>query len=298
MEKKKNEKKVQISSTEILQTIGNPIRSSIITALDSEKKSLRFSELMKASGLNPLFDSGHFNYHLTELMEIRVIIKMEDRYILSDFGCKLSKILSTVKQEYSFLLNDKEGTTMLQYPKEYEKTIVLHNGTKVLLRPELSTDTDMLWDMYSTLSKESLRYMYQPQGYTREIIQQWTSTLDHTKSLIIVAVIEEGGKKRIIAAVMLRLRSHSSVFKHKGYFGILVHDDYQNRGLGTILTQYVLDIAKDMSLRKVWLRVSTDNSRVVHMFKKCGFKIVATLKEDVYVDGNYLDSFLMEHFLL
>jgi len=58
---------------------------------------------------------------------------------------------------------------MSRYPKEYEKMILLRDGTKVLLRPELSTDTDMLWEMYSTLSEESQRYL--GRGFTRERIE-------------------------------------------------------------------------------------------------------------------------------
>lgn len=96
-----------LDTIEILQTLGNPIRKAIVTSLASRHKSLKFSELMQASGLNPNFDTGHFGYHLSELMKRGIIIKNEDYYELSQFGYKLTKILGTVERECSFLLNER-----------------------------------------------------------------------------------------------------------------------------------------------------------------------------------------------
>lgn len=99
-----------VDTVEILQTLGNTIRKSVVAALASRNRPLRFAELMKASGLDPNFDTGQFNYHISELMKREIIIKNEDRYVLSQFGFKLSKILDTVERECSFLLKErKEG---------------------------------------------------------------------------------------------------------------------------------------------------------------------------------------------
>lgn len=97
-----------MGTVEILQTLGNPVRKSIVIALASRHTSLRFSELMEASGLDPNFDTGQFWYHLSDLMKRGIIIKDEDCYGLSQFGFKLSKILDTVERECSFLLKEKK----------------------------------------------------------------------------------------------------------------------------------------------------------------------------------------------
>lgn len=41
----------------------------------------------------------------------------------------------------------------------WTKKIQLEDGTKVLLRPELTTDLEMLWDLYSTLGEESRKFI-------------------------------------------------------------------------------------------------------------------------------------------
>lgn len=48
------------------------------------------------------------------------------------------------------------------YPKEWERKVTLNNGQQVFLRPELSTDTEMLWKMFSTLSENSLDNLVLP----------------------------------------------------------------------------------------------------------------------------------------
>ena len=97
-----------IDTVEILQTLGNPVRKSVVSALASKHGALKFSQLMKASGLNPNFDTGQFMYHLSELMKRKIILKEQERYKLTQFGFKLAKILSTVERECSFLFKERK----------------------------------------------------------------------------------------------------------------------------------------------------------------------------------------------
>ena len=97
-------------TVEILQTLGNPVRKSIVNALTSKRTVLKFSELMEASGLDPNFDTGQFWYHLSGLIKRGLVIRDEDHYRLSQFGFKLSKILDILERECSFLFEErKEG---------------------------------------------------------------------------------------------------------------------------------------------------------------------------------------------
>lgn len=183
---------------------------------------------------------------------------------------------------------------MFQYPKEYEKTITLSDETQVLFRPELPTDTEMLWEMFSTLSEESLHFLFLP--FTRERIEKWTSSINYGKALPIQAVVQQTNKTRIEANASL-VFFEASAFKHKAEFGITVHDHFQNKGLGTALTKFMLEIAKRKGLRKVSLKVATENSGAIHVYEKCGFKIEAKLEKENFVKGKYYDDYIMSIFL-
>lgn len=83
-------------------------------------------------------------------------------------------------------------------PKEWTKRVKLKDRRVVLLRPELETDLEMLWEMYSTLSKETLRFLSIP--ITRERVESWIESLDYDRVLPILAVVKEDTEtERIVA---------------------------------------------------------------------------------------------------
>lgn len=182
-------------------------------------------------------------------------------------------------------------------PQYWTKDVVLRDGTRVHFRPEIPSDLDMLKAMFLNLSEETRRFLSRP--ITEERIEGWISNLDYKKALPIVATTTEPqGQERIISVASLDFNS-SEAFKHKAELGITVHDDYQDRGLGTILTSHMIDIARQMGLKKVFLRVVTENARAIHVYKKRGFHIEGELKMEYwnYVTGEYGDDYQMAIFL-
>jgi len=180
------------------------------------------------------------------------------------------------------------------YPSAWETIFTLADNKKVGFRPIQSTDTEMLWNMFSSLSEESLSNLVPP--FTRERIEGWTSNIDYDEVLAIVAVVEEKNEQRIVGVASLNFNPQE-VFKHKADLGITVHDNYQNMGIGTALLNHLLGIARMKKLRKVWLLVSTDNDKAVHMYKKAGFEIEGKLCKEIYFKGKYGDEYRMAVFL-
>jgi RimJ/RimL family protein N-acetyltransferase len=179
-------------------------------------------------------------------------------------------------------------------PKEWKRTVQLKDGTRVLLRPELSTDTEMLWEMFSTLSKASRDKLVEP--VTRERIESWTSDIDYERNLPILAVVNDGQRTRVVGSGSLSFYA-SAANRHKAELGITVHDDYQNRGLGTVMIGHLLRIARQKGLRKVFLLVNTDNRQAIHVYEKCGFTIEARLVKEYSLAGELRDDYRMAVFL-
>ena len=149
------------------------------------------------------------------------------------------------------------------------KKVDLKDGTEITLRPQIDTDLEPTWDMFSSLSDETLTYL--PQGFTRERVEGWFTDIDYDKALPILGFVEtEEGCKMVTSAVLVFQKEE--IYKHKATFGISVHDNYQNKGLGHILTEYMLEIAKSCGLKKVELTVVTHNTRAIHLYEKFGFE--------------------------
>jgi putative acetyltransferase len=182
----------------------------------------------------------------------------------------------------------------MAYPVEWETAFTAKNGKLLRFRPKKSSDTEMLWAMFSTLSETSISNLIPP--YTRERIEGWTSNIDFNDVLTIVAVVEEMGVPRIVGSASLKFNAQE-VFKHKAEFAITVHDEYQNIGVGTALLNHLINIARKKNLKKIFLTVNTGNARAIHVYQKAGFEIEGLLRKDTCLNGKYLDEYRMALFL-
>jgi putative acetyltransferase len=146
--------------------------------------------------------------------------------------------------------------------------------------------------MFNSLSEGTLEFLPIPFG--RERVEGWFQNIDYAKTLPILGLIESDGGEKVIASASLSFMQ-LEVFSHRAEFGITVHDDYQNMGLGTIMTRYMLDIARDHGLKKVDLRVVAHNGRAIHVYEKLGFRKEGLHRMDHWnrVLGRYCDIYYM-----
>ena len=182
----------------------------------------------------------------------------------------------------------------MDYPNEWKTKFTTKNGLKAVFRPEQSDDTEMLWEMFSTLSKESVSNLLPP--FTRERIESWTSNIDYNEVLAIIAVIADKDKTKIIGSSSLKFNPQEAI-RHKAELGLTVHDSYQSLGIGTALLKHVIGVARMRGLSKVWLHVNVTNDRAVHVYKKAGFVVEGKLGRESFVNGEYRDEYRMALFL-
>jgi L-phenylalanine/L-methionine N-acetyltransferase len=82
--------------------------------------------------------------------------------------------------------------------------------------------------------------------------------------------------------------------RHSGHFGIAVRDDWQGKGVGTVLMEACLDLADNwLGLSRLDLRVYVDNAPAIALYKKFGFEMEGTHKRFAYRDGEYVDAHVM-----
>lgn len=81
---------------------------------------------------------------------------------------------------------------------------------------------------------------------------------------------------------------------HTGEFGISVLKDYGGKGIGTKLLSALLEWSKNSKIiRKINLRVRTDNEKAIHLYKKFGFVEEGIIKRDFLMDGVFYDCVAM-----
>ena len=61
---------------------------------------------------------------------------------------------------------------------------------------------------------------------------------------------------------------------------LIVKKKYRNKGIGSLLTDFLIDKAKDMGYREIALGVDCGNENALHLYKKKGFEIYAQDKDE------------------
>ena len=175
--------------------------------------------------------------------------------------------------------------------ESWSREVTLKDGARILLRAERKSDLEPLFTMYSTLSEDSLRNV--PDRYTRELVTGWVESLDYEKSLPILA-FDAQNPKRVVGSAILHFSAREET-RHKAEFGIVVHDDFQGRGLGTILTWLMVEIGRVRGLRKIGLSVYVHNEAGIHVYRKCGFDVEGHLRMEHWhhLLEDYVDAYRM-----
>ena len=156
------------------------------------------------------------------------------------------------------------------YPKKYETFWKMRDGRTVLLRPIRPEDEPLEREMLTTLSEEALRgRFFQPiRNITHEMLIRFCN-IDYDREMAIVAEVRGGEKRKIIGIGRMIIEPE---FKN-AEFAVVVHDDYQGRGLGYKLVDMLIGIAQEKGLENFYGMVMTDNKRMLKICEELGFEI-------------------------
>lgn len=85
--------------------------------------------------------------------------------------------------------------------------------------------------------------------------------------------------------------------RHKVEFGVTVMKAHWRKGIGRILTERCIELAKKIGVRKLTLRVYEDNEGAHKLYESMGFVEEARLKDDtIRRGGGYRDTIVMAMF--
>ena len=100
--------------------------------------------------------------------------------------------------------------------------------------------------------------------------------IDYDREIAIIAEITEGGRKRMAGVV----RIIADPYNDSAEYAIVIGDPWQGQGLGTIMTGYILEIARSRGIKKVVAYVLEDNDAMLRLFEK--FRFTRRREEDMF----------------
>jgi acyl-CoA hydrolase/GNAT superfamily N-acetyltransferase len=165
------------------------------------------------------------------------------------------------------------------YPAELEKRVSLGDGTQVLLRPIKPTDERMEQELLYSLSDRSvyLRFFSSTSAFPHEKVQYFT-TVDYDEHMAIVAIDEGDGEQQMVGVGRYVKEKDSDMAE----LALLVKDDWQGKGLGTLMHKYLEDIARAHKIGGFKAEVLEQNKRALQLFTKQGGNVKSEYDQGVY----------------
>jgi GNAT superfamily N-acetyltransferase len=148
-----------------------------------------------------------------------------------------------------------------------------------MLRPIKISDEPLYKDFTYSLSEKSmfLRFASVRQDMLHER-RQPAIVIDYSKEMAILAVTETNGREKILGIGQYYLNESS----HIAEVAFAVLDEYQNKGIGTQLLDYIMYLAKNRGLIGLTASVLEENDPMIHVFRQAGFTVSGRSTEGIY----------------
>lgn len=103
-------------------------------------------------------------------------------------------------------------------------------------------------------------------------------------------VAEENGKVIGLGILM----NHGNLRrKHVGVITLMVNSDYQNKGIGSLLMDKLINLSESLNIIRLELCVFRDNYKAINLYKKFGFKEEGIKIKSALKNGEYADEIMM-----
>ncbi|HPD61201.1 MAG TPA: GNAT family N-acetyltransferase, partial [Thermodesulfobacteriota bacterium] len=152
-----------------------------------------------------------------------------------------------------------------EYPEHLETYKKSKTGLEIYLRPVRINDEPLLKDLFYSLSDKSLyqRFISMRKNIPHEDLQKFV-VIDYTRDMIILALIREKEKEKIVGMGQYCLDETTNTAE----VAFVVRDDYQNQGIGSELLSYLTYLAKKQGIFGFTAEVLSENYSMLHLFGK------------------------------
>ncbi|MEI6411436.1 MAG: bifunctional acetate--CoA ligase family protein/GNAT family N-acetyltransferase [Bacteroidota bacterium] len=209
-----------------------------------------------------------FAYLLMDFPDIRTV-EVNPFAMNADGGIALDAAVS-LERNPSLQRNPYDHLSILPYPTQWTKTVRLKNKKEVLFRPIRSEDEPMEAELAQKASRESLYFRFF--GYVPGIDHRFLSRLthiDYDREMAIVAQVEEDGVPKIVGEV----RIVGDGWRESAEYAILVADKWHGLGLGGMLTDFIIEVARAQGYKTITASFLKYNGSMRRLFERKGFTI-------------------------
>lgn len=162
------------------------------------------------------------------------------------------------------------------YSFKYRKNVCLKNGTVLFIRPIRGADARDLGRFFEMLSEDSIFCRFGLRGvYMSQERLTWLCQVDYDRDFAFLAVVP-GEKEHIVGEVRL----NRLAMEDKAELSFIIADQWQGKGVGNLLMEFCLGVAKEIGLTTVLMVIMKSNIRMIQFGYKYNFQLLPGNNED------------------
>ncbi|NVM30493.1 MAG: GNAT family N-acetyltransferase [Candidatus Helarchaeota archaeon] len=164
--------------------------------------------------------------------------------------------------------------------QKYRTTFTTRDDLEVLYRPIHPDDDDKILEFYYSLSRETIyfRFFSGRKNVPKSRVRDYTH-IDYEQNFAMVVEYEN----KIIGIGHYIITDTPETAE----MAVVMHDDWQRRGIGTHFLRYIISIAKERGIKHITATVLLENYKIMKTIEKLGFKFSKKLEEgDLLVEAD------------
>ena len=156
---------------------------------------------------------------------------------------------------------------------------------QIYLRPMTEEDAELIVTWRN--KPELKRFFISQSDFTMEGHLKWFRSMKESGRACQMMIIDKKDD-RPLGSVDIKDIDH---VHHKGEYGIFIGDEAaRGRGIGTEAAKLMIRYGfEQLGLHRIYLRALAGNGQAIRSYEKAGFRQEGYLKDDVCINGKYVD---------
>lgn len=169
----------------------------------------------------------------------------------------------------------------------------LKNGQRLMIRGAEKEDASVILNYVKIVGAETDNLTFGEGGLG--------TILEDREAALIETITKSDNQLMLCAFIDEKLVGHLGFtggsrprIRHTGEFGVTVIREYWGKGVGSELLNYMIGWAKENQIiKKINLRVRSDNHSAINLYRKLGFVSEGTITREFFINSKFYDSIHM-----
>ena len=167
----------------------------------------------------------------------------------------------------------------------------------VTLRPARAGDADAVCRIYNQGIEDRVATL-ETELRTPEERREWMAARGPRHPVIVAESGETpGAPGTVVGWGSLNVFNPRPAYRHVADFSVYVERAWRGKGVGHRLLERLIEVAREIGYHKMVLSTFPTNTGGVKLYKRLGFSRVGIYREQGKLDGQWVDTLIMEKLL-